>query len=74
MRYYYLSVPINEDNAFTKLVWFSSDLLRNEYINYLSGIYKDHTDAGEITTTGVLEDVFIFTRPEQIEALVERDS
>ncbi|UZV39669.1 hypothetical protein APT65_00066 [Trabzonvirus APT65] len=74
MKYYYLSVPLKDDNAFTKLVWFSSDLLRNEYINYLSGIYKDYTDAGEITTTGKLEDVFIFTRSEQIEALIERDS
>lgn len=74
MRYYYLSVPINDDTSFTKLVWFSSDLLRNEYIDYLSGIHKDYTDAGEISTTGELEGVFVFTRSNQIESLVNRDS
>lgn len=72
MRYYYLSVPINDDTAFTKLVWFSSDLLRNEYIDYLSEINKDYTDAGEITTSGELEDVFVFTRSNQIESIRTR--
>lgn len=74
MKYYYLSVPINNDNSFTKLVWFSSDLLRNEYVDYLTIIKKEHTDAGEISTTGELENVFVFTRSNQIESLINRDS
>lgn len=74
MRYYYLSVPVNHDTSFTKLVWFSSDLLRNEYIDYLTIVNKDYTDAGEITTTGELEGVFVFTRSNQIETLINRDS